>query len=99
MKNSTAVTLALSVIVAVATPQFVAAQASFDLSPITEAGDSFLAWLKTFAKVVLSVGLVISGLMAAGNRLSWVWPFMIAIGAFFAFGGPKLIDQLATWFS
>lgn len=99
MKRNMTAILTLTAIIVVATPHFAAAQSSFDLSPVTSAGDTFLSWLKTFAKIVLSVGLIIAGLMAAGNRLSWMWPLMIAIGAFFAFGGSKLIDELATWFS
>lgn len=97
--NKCMTVILVSAAITVATPYLATAQAAFDLSPVTTAGETFQSWLKLFLKIVLSIGLMIAGAMAAGNRLSWMWPMMIAIGAFFAFGGPKLIEEFFTMFS
>ncbi len=69
-------------------------------SKIDTLGTSFLTWLKgNPITLFFTVALIVTGLLAAFNRISWMWVLMICIGAFFAFGATNIVNQLKAVFT
>lgn len=69
--------------------------AQVQFSKIDTLGTSFVNWLKNKpVTIFFTVALIISGLLAAFNKMSWFWVLMICVGAFLAFGAPTLVNQL-----
>lgn len=76
------------------------AQGIAGLEGAEAAADGLASWMRgTFAKTVITIALAVCGFMATFRNLSWSWPLMVLVGAFFIFGGPGLVDQLVDWFS
>ena len=62
-------------------------------------GKGFQTWLTgNLAKVVFAVAFAFAGFMFAFNKASWIWPLLIAVGAFFVFGGTNIVNNLAAAF-
>ncbi|TRW94289.1 TrbC/VirB2 family protein [Paracoccus sp. M683] len=69
-------------------------------SKIDTLGTSFLTWLKgNPITLFFTVALIVTGLLAAFNRISWMWVLMICVGAFFAFGATNIVTQLKAVFT
>lgn len=61
---------------------------------------SFLTWLKgNPVTAFFTVALIAAGLLAAFNRISWMWVIMICVGAFLAFGASNIVAQLKSIFT
>lgn len=45
------------------------------------------------------IAFVVTGFMAAFNRISWAWVALVVVGAFFVFAGPAIVANLRTAFS
>jgi type IV secretory pathway VirB2 component (pilin) len=71
-----------------------------EFSKIDTLGNSFVTWLRgNPITIFFTVALIVTGLLAAFNRISWMWVMMICVGAFFAFGAPSIVTQLRSVFS
>jgi len=76
------------------------AAGTIDFSKAEGVATGVLASLRgTFATVFFGVAFVITGFMAAFNRLSWLWVTMVVVGAFLVFAGPGIVTNLKTAFS
>lgn len=69
-------------------------------SKIDTLGNSFITWIKgNPTTIFFTLALVITGFLAAFNRISWMWVGMICLGAFFAFGATNIVTQLKSIFT
>ncbi|MDF3855620.1 TrbC/VirB2 family protein [Paracoccus pantotrophus] len=69
-------------------------------SKIDTLGNSFINWIKgNPTTIFFTLALIITGFLAAFNRISWMWVGMICLGAFFAFGAPAIVTQLKAIFT
>ena len=74
-------------IIAAATPAF--AQSSPFLTGANALQSNILAWATPIAVILVMV----LGVMAMANRISWGWPIAAIIGIAIVFGAP----QIVTW--
>ena len=51
-----------------------------------------LTWL-------LGIAFVVTGFLAAFNRISWAWVALVVVGAFLVFAGPAIVANLRSSFS
>ena len=71
-----------------------------EFSKIDTLGNSFVTWLRgNPITIFFTVALIVTGLLAAFNRISWMWVLMICVGAFFSFGATNLVSQLKALFT
>lgn len=76
----------------------VLAQVAFDKAETVATG--FLASFRgTLATAFFGIAFVITGFLAAFNRISWAWVAMVVVGAFLVFGGPAIVANLRASFS
>jgi type IV secretory pathway VirB2 component (pilin) len=88
-----AAALGLALSCAIAAPSW--AQ-SFDFSGAEDIGNDLLSWMRgNLANIILTVALVVTGFLAAFNRIPWAWFWAVFFGAFIIFSAPKLV----TWMS
>jgi type IV secretion system protein VirB2 len=80
--------LALVVLLGV-TPELAFAQASPFLTGATSLQSNILAWATPVAVILVMV----LGIMAMANRISWGWPIAAICGIAVVFGAP----QMVTW--
>ena len=45
------------------------------------------------------IAFVVTGFMAAFNRISWAWVALVVVGAFLVFAGPAIVANLRSAFS
>jgi type IV secretion system protein VirB2 len=45
------------------------------------------------------IAFVVTGFMAAFNRISWAWVALVVVGAFLVFAGPAIVANLRTAFT
>ena len=53
----------------------------------------------TFATVFFGIAFVVTGFMAAFNRISWAWVALVVVGAFLVFAGPAIVANLKAAFA
>jgi type IV secretion system protein VirB2 len=60
----------------------------------------FLASLRgVFATAFFGIAFVVTGFLAAFNRISWAWVALVVVGAFLVFAGPAIVANLRAAFS
>ena len=74
--------------------------ASFDFSKAEDAGNEILAWLQgNLATILLTIALIVTGFLAAFNRIPWAWFWAVFFGAFIIFSASKIVSWLQTGFA
>lgn len=53
----------------------------------------------TLATAFFGIAFVVTGFLAAFNRISWAWVSLVVVGAFLVFAGPALVGNLRSSFS
>jgi type IV secretion system protein VirB2 len=86
---ATRISHALGLISALMWPGWVFAQASPFLTGANSLQTNILAWATPIAVILVMV----LGIMAMANRISWGWPIAALLGIAVVFGAP----QLVTW--
>jgi type IV secretion system protein VirB2 len=75
-------------------PGLVAAQASPFLTGATALQNNILAWLTPIAVILIMV----LGVMAMTNRISWGWCLGAILGIAIAFGAPQIVTWVRSMF-
>ncbi len=88
-RSRTYLTLSLVLLVAMLSPDLALAQASPFMTGATSLQTNILAWATPIAVILVMV----LGLMAMTNRISWGWPIGAILGIAVIFGAP----QIVTW--
>ena len=88
-RSRTYLTLSLVLLVAMLGPDLALAQASPFMTGATSLQTNILAWATPIAVILVMV----LGLMAMTNRISWGWPIGAILGIAVIFGAP----QIVTW--
>lgn len=52
-----------------------------------------------FATAFFGIAFVVTGFLAAFNRISWAWVALVVVGAFLVFAGPTIVANLRAAFS
>ena len=52
-----------------------------------------------FATAFFGIAFVVTGFLAAFNRISWAWVALVVVGAFLVFAGPTIVANLRSSFS
>ena len=52
-----------------------------------------------FATAFFGIAFVVTGFLAAFNRISWAWVALVVVGAFLVFAGPAIVANLRSSFS
>jgi type IV secretion system protein VirB2 len=53
----------------------------------------------TLATAFFGIAFVVTGFLAAFNRISWAWVSLVVVGAFLVFAGPTIVANLKSSFS
>ncbi len=53
----------------------------------------------TLATAFFGIAFVVTGFLAAFNRISWSWVALVVVGAFLVFAGPTIVANLKSSFS
>lgn len=53
----------------------------------------------TLATAFFGIAFVVTGFLAAFNRISWAWVALVVVGAFLVFAGPAVVANLRSSFS
>jgi len=75
---------------ALSLPQLAAAQAA---SPFLTGANSLQANILAWATPIAVILVMVLGIMAMANRISWGWPIAAIVGIAIVFGAP----QIVTW--
>lgn len=60
----------------------------------------FLASFRgVLASAFFGIAFVVTGFLAAFNRISWAWVALVVVGAFMVFAGPTIVANLRSSFS
>lgn len=79
-----------SMLITLATPELAMAQTTSPfLTGATSLQSNILAWATPIAVILIMV----LGIMAMANRISWGWPIAAIVGIAVVFGAP----QIVTW--
>ncbi len=71
------------------------AQSVVDFTKAENVGNGIIASLTgNIATIVFTLALIITGFMAAFNKIQWVWFFAVIVGAFFVFGANYIVPAL-----
>ena len=71
-----------------------------DFSKAESTGTSFISSLRgTIATIFFTLALIVTGFLAAFNKIQWFWFFGVLIGAFLVFASPALVSNLRAAFS
>jgi type IV secretion system protein VirB2 len=89
LNGRTSLLHALLVVAIMATPDLAFAQASPFLTGANSLQTNILAWATPIAVILVMV----LGIMAMANRISWGWPVTAIVGIAVVFGAP----QMVTW--
>lgn len=87
--RQTCLVLSILLMVGVFAPELAMAQASPFMTGATSLQTNILAWATPVAIILVMV----LGLMAMTNRISWGWPIGAILGIAVIFGAP----QIVTW--
>lgn len=52
----------------------------------------------TLATAFFGIAFVVTGFLAAFNRISWAWVALVVVGAFLVFAGPAVVANLRASF-
>lgn len=78
----------------------VAVAQTIDFGKAEGVATGFLASLRgVFATAFFGIAFVITGFLAAFNRISWAWVALVVVGAFLVFAGPAIVANLRAAFS
>lgn len=73
---------------------------AIDFSKAEATGTSFIGSLRgTIATIFFTLALIVTGFLAAFNKIQWFWFFGVLIGAFLVFASPALVANLRAAFS
>jgi type IV secretory pathway VirB2 component (pilin) len=53
----------------------------------------------TLSTAFFGIAFVVTGFLAAFNRISWAWVALVVVGAFLVFAGPAIVANLRSSFS
>ncbi len=91
---------ALLVLAAVVIHTDAALAQTVDFSRAEGVATGFLASLRgVFATAFFGIAFVVTGFLAAFNRISWAWVALVVVGAFLVFAGPAIVANLRAAFS
>ncbi len=80
---------------AVSTATHAFAQTVVDFTKAENVGNSLIASLTgNIATIVFVLAVIVTGFLAAFNRIQWVWFFAVIFGAFLVFGAPAIVGAL-----
>ena len=99
MNHSPALSLALAATLVVFThtePAF--AQVVFTKAETVATG-ILASFRGTLATAFFGIAFVVTGFLAAFNRISWAWVALVVVGAFLVFAGPAIVANLRSSFS
>jgi type IV secretion system protein VirB2 len=73
---------------------------SIDFGKAESVATGVLASLRgVMSTAFFGIAFVVTGFMAAFNRISWAWVALVVVGAFFVFAGPTIVANLRSAFS
>ncbi len=73
---------------------------TIDFSDAEGVATGVLASLRgVFATAFFGIAFVVTGFLAAFNRISWAWVALVVVGAFLVFAGPAIVANLRAAFS
>jgi type IV secretion system protein VirB2 len=73
---------------------------TIDFSDAEGVATGMLASLRgVFATAFFGIAFVVTGFLAAFNRISWAWVALVVVGAFLVFAGPAIVANLRAAFS
>jgi type IV secretion system protein VirB2 len=73
---------------------------TIDFSDAEGVATGVLASLRgVFATAFFGIAFVVTGFLAAFNRISWAWVALVVVGAFLVFAGPAIVANLRGAFS
>ncbi len=75
-------------------PDLALAQASPFLTGATSLQANILAWATPIAVILVMV----LGILAMANRISWGWPIAAIVGIAIVFGAPQLVTWVRSMF-
>lgn len=97
--NKTNIAIALMAASLVICADAALAQA-IDFSKAEATGTGFIASLRgTIATIFFTLALIVTGFLAAFNKIQWFWFFGVLMGAFLVFAAPALVGNLRAAFS
>ena len=74
--------------------------ANFDFKAAEDAGNEILAWMQgNLATILLTIALIVTGFLAAFNRIPWSWFWAVFFGAFIIFSASKIVTWLKAGFT
>jgi type IV secretory pathway VirB2 component (pilin) len=76
-------------------PDLALAQASPFLTGATSLQTNILAWATPIAVILVMV----LGIMAMANRISWGWPIAAIVGIAIVFGAPQIVTWIRGMFA
>ncbi len=72
----------------------------FDLSKAEDAGNDLITKIRgNLATIVLTIAFIVTGFLAAFNKIPWFWFFAVVLGGFFIFGSTDLANGIKSLFS
>ena len=74
------------------------AQVAFDKAETVATG-LLASFRGTLATAFFGIAFVVTGFLAAFNRISWAWVALVVVGAFLVFAGPAIVANLRASFS
>jgi type IV secretory pathway VirB2 component (pilin) len=76
------------------------AAGGIDFGKAEDVGSGLVSSLRgTIATIFFSLAFVITGFLAAFNKISWGWVVGVVLGAFLVFAGPAIVANLRAAFS
>jgi type IV secretory pathway VirB2 component (pilin) len=76
------------------------AQGTIDFKKAEGVATGVLASLRgVFATAFFGIAFVVTGFLAAFNRISWAWVALVVVGAFLVFAGPTIVANLRAAFA
>jgi type IV secretory pathway VirB2 component (pilin) len=85
---------------ALALPATTVLAQTIDFSDAEGVATGVLASLRgVFATAFFGIAFVVTGFLAAFNRISWAWVALVVVGAFLVFAGPAIVANLRAAFS
>jgi type IV secretion system protein VirB2 len=87
-------------IAAIALQANIALAQTIDFGSAEGVATGVLASLRgVFATAFFGIAFVVTGFLAAFNRISWAWVALVVVGAFLVFAGPAIVANLRAAFS
>jgi len=74
------------------------AQVAFDKAETVATG-LLASFRGTLATAFFGIAFVVTGFLAAFNRISWAWVALVVVGAFLVFAGSAIVANLRASFS